>query len=336
MTRPDKVGFIDLAIRTKGATLPTVAVELKGGAYSHRNSLTEVICPNGYCNDMSKLAPLNDFGVDTWFICVDMVTLGRAVAPTEVSKIWAQCREHGLNFAYFSQDEKTCQIGRADSRTLQTMELPAATANAQPSARIRDVLEKAVQQDALAETHERNIQGALYRGFVATGWTPACIAVEMFSGFRKDDGGNATKRTDMAIFGPNVNGHFNLHRNGQRGNSNDGHKARNLLGVFEIKGGSSFARKNAAAKRKDVSSDLVKLAEQREGMMRNGADNPEAWLVICDGREGLPDTVLQHIVEPYSDLNVIYHDPVLGTRIFNGGTGQPCGSLPNTPRSRGT
>jgi hypothetical protein len=322
MRRPNMAGNIDLAIKRPGEFLPKVAVELKGGAYSHRNALVEEIDPSGYCSDLQKLASLSEQGVETWFVCVDMVALGRAIVPQCVPNIWEHCRRHGHNFAYFSQDEKTCQVGQVNSGELRVIELPLSAPSAQPNAHIRHVLGEAVRQEGIAAAHERNIQGALYRQFVAAGWSPSCIDVEMFSGFRKDNGGKATKRTDMAVFDPKVNGRFNLHLNGQLGNSNDAHKAQHLMGLFEIKGGAGFSKKSAAAKRKDIVADLIKLSEQRYGMIRNGADQPEAWMIVCDGREGLQDDILQDIIEPFVGLDILYYDPILRCRFFCSGSPQ--------------
>lgn len=84
---------------------PVAAIEVKGGAYGTRNALRDEIDASGYCADMDKLKPEAARGVESWFICVDMPELGRAISPAKVELVSEQCALHGLSFAYYCQGE---------------------------------------------------------------------------------------------------------------------------------------------------------------------------------------------------------------------------------------
>ena len=85
---------------------PVASIEVKGGAYGTRNALREEIDASGYCADMAKLRPEAAKGVESWFICVDMPELGRAISPAKVELVSEQCTLHGLSFAYYCQGEE--------------------------------------------------------------------------------------------------------------------------------------------------------------------------------------------------------------------------------------
>jgi hypothetical protein len=108
------------------------AIEVKGGAYGTRNALKDEIDASGYCTDMTKLKPEAAKGIESWFICVDMPELGRAISPAKAQRVrllahirlW-RCPAFARNLlliccAAGKQDARAARYGRVRWRLRRT------------------------------------------------------------------------------------------------------------------------------------------------------------------------------------------------------------------------
>jgi len=288
---------------------PLVAIEVKGGAYGHRNALKETIDPSGYCVDMAKLKPEAARGIEAWFICVDMPELGRAVGPIKVTLVAEQCAKHGLAFAYYCQGDPTFQI----SRPKQKLEvLPIVRTSNKSSQTGMDFLYAQNDAKLLALSHmclavnghEANYTALLYDCLRGAGFGVAQLSLETYFNFASKPGSRMQDRPDLVVFDADFDGRFNLYKEGDIRMSNDLHKLAHIQTIVEVKGGASMNKKSDNGVIKDYLDDLNKLRRWRDGATRaRSSTRLQTVFLGVDGRtKGLPTTAIQTLVDESKKL----------------------------------
>ena len=282
---------------------PLVAIEVKGGAYGNRNALKDEIDVRGYCKDMAKLKPELDRGVECWFICVDMVELGRAVSPARVELMSEQCAAHGLAFAYFCQGEKNFHVSRPKQKLTV---VPVAKGAAECSKSGVDFLLQQNDRRLAALAHdclmvngnEANVTSLLYDCLRQSGFGVAQLSLETYFSFAKQPGSRMQERPDLVVFGSEFDGRFNLYKSGDTKQSNDSHKLAHIQTIFEVKGGASMGKKGDAAVMKDYLADIHKLNRWSEGAAktRNGTRVQTVFLGVDGRKSGLSAAAVETLV----------------------------------------
>lgn len=252
---------------------PLVAVEVKGGAYGTRNALKDEIDASGYCKDMAKLKPEAARGVESWFFCVDMPELGRAVSRLKAELVSEQCAAHGLAFAYYCQGDGSFLVSRPQQK-LTACPVANATASRCESGvgflfSQNDPTRAKFVRDCLAVNgHEANVTARLYDCLREVGFGVAQISLETYFSFAKQSGSRMHERPDLVVFGADFDGRFNLYTGGDANRSNDMHKLTHIETIFEVKGGASMDKKGDKAVMQDYLADIHKLNHWREGAAR--------------------------------------------------------------------
>jgi len=228
------------------------AIEVKGGAYATRNALKVEIDANGYCTDMAKLKPEAAKGIESWFVCVDMPELGRAMTPTKVQQVSAQCTQHGLSFAYYCQGEEAFYLSHP-KQPLATFPV-ARTSTSRNVSGVGFLLNPtdqklaALARDCLSVNgHEANNAALLYDCLRTAGFGVAQLSLETYFSFAKQQGSSMQARPDLVVFDGDFDGRFNLYKDGNAKLSNDQHKLAHIETIFEIKGGAAMAKKSNRA-----------------------------------------------------------------------------------------
>ncbi|MDP2852180.1 MAG: hypothetical protein Q8O23_02120 [Gallionella sp.] len=288
---------------------PLVAIEVKGGAYGDRNALKDTIDASGYCTDMAKLKPEVARGVESWFICVDMPELGRAVSPLKVTLVAEQCAKHGLAFAYYCQGEATFQVSNSKQK-LATFPIAEAT-NTSSRAGIEFLFAQnnpklaALSRKCLSVSgHEANITALLYDCLRSADFGVSQLSLETYFSFAAKSGSRMQDRPDLVVFDADFDGRFNLYKRGNVSMSNDQHKLAHIQAIFEVKGGSSMNKKSDNAVMKDYLADLKKLKDWRDrAKQARGETRLQTVFLGVDGRtKGLAKASVQTLIDESQNL----------------------------------
>lgn len=281
---------------------PLAAIEVKGGAYGTRNALRDEIDASGYCADMAKLKPEAAKGVESWFICVDMPVLGRAVSPLKVDLVSEQCSAHGLSFAYYCQGEDQYYVSHPKK---QLVAYPVAKIAASRNVKGVNFLLKqndkklaALARDCLMiNGHEANNAALLYDCLRTSGFGIAQLSLETYFSFAAQ-GSRMQDRPDLVVFDGDFDGRFNLYKGGNAKLSNDQHKLAHIETIFEVKGGSAMAKKSNNAVMKDYLADIHKLSGWRElaAKTRSGMKVQTVFLGVDTRSSSLPDAEVKNLV----------------------------------------
>jgi len=281
---------------------PLAAIEVKGGAYATRNALKVEIDTSGYCADMAKLKPEAAKGIESWFICVDMPELGRAISPAKMQLVSEQCTLHGLNFAYYCQGEDQFYVSHPKK---QLTTHPVAQITASRNVKGVDFLLKqkdrklaALARDCLmVNGHEANNTALLYDCLRTSGFGVAQLSLETYFSFAAQ-GSRMQDRPDLVVFDGDFDGSFNLYKGGNAKQSNDQHKLAHIETIFEVKGGASMAKKSTNAVMKDYLADIHKLNNWRElaAKTRSGTKVKTVFMGVDVRASGLPDEALDTLV----------------------------------------
>lgn len=281
---------------------PLAAIEVKGGAYGTRNALADTINLSGYCADMAKLKPEAAKGVESWFICVDMPELGRAISPVKMQLVSEQCTLHGLSFAYYCQGEDQFYVSHPKK---QLAAHPVAQISVSRNVKGIDFLLKqkdrklaALARDCLmVNGHEANNTALLYDCLRTSGFGIAQLSLETYFSFAAQ-GSRMQDRPDLVVFDGDFDGSFNLYKGGNAKQSNDQHKLAHIETIFEVKGGASMAKKSTNAVMKDYLADIHKLNHWRElaAKTRSGTKVKTVFLGVDVRASGLPDEAVDTLV----------------------------------------
>lgn len=297
--------------------IPKLAIEVKGGAYGDRNALNDEITSDGYCKDMEKLEKEVEIGIESWFICVDMPELGRAVNSSLIKKIHAQCRRRRISFAYYCQGENHYYYAPNDAN--QSNEKIVVNNQSGRDIQVQSVLNgsnpnfnKMCKELLQINGHEANTTAALYHLFRRSGFTVKQLSLETYFSFAKKPGSSMHDRPDMVLFDKEFDGMFNLYKKGNRNNTNDGHKLRHIDTIFEVKGSATMNSKGDKARLGIYLEDIAKLHRWQAMAKENGCGSLRAYFVCLDGRKkGLPSSAVKEMFEAAGANPVVY--------ISNGG-----------------
>jgi len=287
---------------------PVAAIEVKGGAYGNRNALTDTIDLSGYCADMTKLKPEATKGIESWFICVDMPELGRAISPAKAQLVSEQCTLHGLAFAYYCQGDEQFYVSYPKKRL---MAHPVGKITVTRNVKGVDFLLKqndkrltALARDCLMiNGHEANNTALLYDCLRTEGFGVAQLSLETYFSFASQ-GSRMQDRPDLIVFDGDFDGRFNLYKGGNAKLSNDLHKLAHIETIFEVKGGAAMAKKSNNAVMKDYLADIHKLCGWRElaAKTRSGTKVQTIFMAVDVRASGLPDDAVVTLVSESKKL----------------------------------
>ena len=303
--------------------LPQAAIEIKGGAYGDRNALSDEICFGfkehwGYCNDMEKLEKEAKKGIESWFICVDMPELGRAVDPSSISSIESQCRKRGVSFAYFCQGEDFffySPVGASGHEVkIEKSDRPSCNTQVNNIINVNSPLfNDTCRQLLRIKGSEANTVAAIYQLLRVSGFSASQLSLETYFCFAKS-GKGMHDRPDMTLFDGNFDGMFNLYRKGNREWPNDAKKMAHIDTIFEIKGSASMEAIGDKARLQLFLKDILKIKRWQLLARENGCKKLlKAYFICLDARKRpLPDMAIQEMAGYAEDCSIVY--------ISNGGT----------------
>jgi len=296
----------------KASALPEMVIEVKGGAYGNRNALHDEISSNGYCTDMDKLEKEAERGIESWFICIDMSELGRAIDPTRLTDIQTQCKNRNISFAYYCQGEDSyfnAPIGGKDSfETINISNSHGSDKQVQSILNIDNPAFITMCGELLKiNGHEANTVAALYQLFRESGLGVQQLSLETYFSFAKTNGSRMHDRPDMVLFNQHFDGKFNMYKNGDRNCSNDTYKMAHINTIFEVKGSALMNKKGDAARLKIYLDDITKLQNWQNMASKNGSKNLKAYFICLDGRKkSLPNLAIEEMVNKSCNVSIVY------------------------------
>lgn len=281
---------------------PLVSIEVKGGAYGNRNALNDTIHGDGYCADMAKLKPEATRGIVSWFICIDMPELGRAISMAKAQLISEQCAMHGLSFAYYCQGEDRFYVSHPKKGLVAHPVAQMAPSRNEGGVdfllKQNDKKLVALARDCLMiNGHEANNAALLYDCLRTSGFGVAQLSLETYFSFAAQ-GNRMQDRPDLVVFDGDFDGRFNLYKGGNAKQSNDQHKLAHIKTIFEIKGGAAMAKKSTNAIMKDYLADIHKLSRWRDlaAKTRSGTKIQAIFMGVDVRTSGIPDEAVDTLV----------------------------------------
>ena len=296
----------------KTSVLPRLAIEVKGGAYGDRNALNDEICSDGYCKDMEKLEKEVSNGLDSWFICVDMPELGRAVNEGLIRKIHKQCAKRKISFAYFCQGGNSYYYLPVSNQS-ESKE-PLTTSHESTTPDIESIFSKSnaefmsMSHNLLSiNGHEANTTAAIYQLLRESGLSVPQVSLETYFSFAKKKNSRMHDRPDLVVFNQNFDGKFNLYQKRDRSLSNDLHKLSHINSIIEVKGSAAMNSKSDKARLDIYSDDIEKLKRWKLLARSRGCKHLKGMFFCLDGRKkGLSSEAIQHLFD-ISEKNLIVY-----------------------------
>lgn len=290
---------------------PMTAIEFKGGAYGTRNALQDTIDVNGHCADLDKLMPYQKLGIECWFVCIDVLELGISLSESARRRVSDQCAERGIRFAYYAQGESHFLI--SDGKGLQRYSL-TATAGSSPAPDMHwrqsmDHLPALVRRHSASED---TYAGMAYHALRLSGFGPSELSLETY--FNCAAGNTRMQnRPDLCVFDKEINGRFNLYRQGNPKYSNDGVKLKHLRALIEVKGSSATEKMTDARFAKSIAQDIEKLGNWRSrfeatGYLSPNRPQPDYVMLAIDNRSTtMRDIERSALVDLARHQNVHFH-----------------------------
>lgn len=246
---------------------PKAAIEFKGGAYGNRNALYDTIDASGHCSDLDKLEPYAKMDIECWFVCVDMAELGIALSGNARQLVAEECRKRNIRFAYYCQGENHFLV--TGPRGLVSLPvIPSKTGKTRATPPETGSLTSWVKQTSSlcsgVDASEDSYVAWLYHALRDSGYGAQQLSLETYFNCAAVNGSRMQLRPDMAIFAPELEGNFNLYRQGDRKRPNDTHKLAHLLAILEVKGSQATTRMSDARFAKQIDDDLEKLGRWRQ------------------------------------------------------------------------
>jgi hypothetical protein len=203
-----------------------------------------------------------------------------------------QAGTRAVSFAYYGHGDPTCLIAEAGKQSCLTS-VPRSTVEGKQLdncdlfsvAGLTRVL--APSRDSLQQ--EADVVATLYRGLLVQGFASRQIAAECYFAFAPKKGKpkkvspsysqsgalpgyhaclglgsrGMHERPDLCLFEPEVDGHFNLYRKGNRLKSYDARKLAALTVMAEVKGGATLQQSRDKTLVNKYRADITKLVTWR-------------------------------------------------------------------------
>jgi hypothetical protein len=312
--RTDLVFFADqTATGWTEPAKPRLAIEFKGGAHNRSNALRGAIDADGYCTDLGKLLPHRKSGIECWFICIDMIELGIALSLGARRRLAERCAQYGINLAYHAQGEPTfllCHNRKMEQSPISSQPLPHGV-------RLPQWRDGLASLPSIVRNHsasEDTYASLLYSVLRQAGFGARQLSLE--TNFNCANGDSRMKqRPDICVFGEEVNGRFNLYRQGDIDRSNDGIKIRSLQALIEIKGSNATEKLSDAKFAKQIAADLDKLTAWRTCFEKTGylsslgiKPPPEFVMIAIDNRINPISSVELNRLHQFANAqNIAFH-----------------------------
>lgn len=330
---PDgKIGYLDFVIETGGIS---VAVELKAGANSHRNSLDKAMevdrrfgadKSGGLLKDLAKLSAFIEAGAAgssrAISVCLETAYIKYGFAPSDVDKYSALANQRSIDFVYGTPGINPTNLwisgGKRKEVALSMGEELSVKASGVFD--LRELDWPAYFSDiATSEPKDETFaQGILYHYLRIMGLTEKQCASEVFFHFAKKPGTRASYwLPDIAIFDHGFSGRFNLGVNNQEKRQNDYEKLCSLNTIIEIKGSKQFESCSTNKKVDLLRQDLEKLDShlrspieiqiRKEGISRN---KPVQFaMVVASSDSGLTRFVREAQKEYGQRIQIFWSGP---------------------------
>lgn len=320
---PDgKTGYLDFVIDSGGIS---IAIELKAGANSHRNSLDKAMevdrrfgaeKSGGLLKDFEKLSTFIKAGTANSrraiSVCLETAYIKYGFSSNDVNKYSELANKKSIDFVYGTPGVNPTNLWIINGKRHPIALVWKADIEPQASKEFElDELDwSAYFADvAMSEPKDETFaQGILYHHLRCMGLTEKQCASEAYFHFAKKPGTRASYWIpDLAIFNPGFNGNFNLGVNDQEKLQNDYEKLSRLNSIIEIKGSKQFEAFCTNKKVELIRHDLEKLNSQlrtrievqarKEGIRRERPVN--FAMVVASSDNGL-NTFICEAKEEYS------------------------------------
>ncbi|RTR40283.1 hypothetical protein EKG38_06090 [Shewanella canadensis] len=272
---PDgKTGYLDFVIEANGIS---VAIELKAGANSYRNSLDKAKevdrrfgaeKSGGLLKDFEKLSAFLKGGVKSSrhaiSVCLETAYIKKGFTPHDVDRYSTLANRKSIDFVYGTPGSSPTNLW-VTSDTQYELALGVEDGNGVEVSNAFDIdnLDWATYfafVGMLEPKDETFAQGILYHYIRNMGLSERQCASEVYFFFaRKPDSRASYWVPDLAVFDTSFNGKFNLGVNNQEKLRNDYEKLCSLNTIIEIKGSKLFERLSTNQKIKMIRQDLEKL-----------------------------------------------------------------------------
>lgn len=326
---PDgKIGYLDFVIDSAGIS---VAIELKAGANSHRNSLDKAKevdrrfgaeKSGGLLKDFEKLGAFIKFGADNSrraiSVCLETAFIKYGFSPNDVDKYSALANKQSIAFVYGTPGGSPKNLW-INSGKRHEVALGWNNRFEVATSKVFDLGEldwAAYFADiAMSEPKDETFaQGILYHHLRSLGLTEKQCASEVFFYFARKPGTRASYwLPDLAIFDPGFNGHFNLGVNNQEKLQNDYDKLCSLNTIIEIKGSRQFEMFSRSKKVELLRQDLEKMNShlrppievqtRKEGIRR---DRPVNFAMVVASSDSGLNAFIREAKEEYSQAIQIF------------------------------
>lgn len=269
-----KTGYLDFVIESGEVC---VAIELKAGANSHRNSLDKAMeidrkfgaeKSGGLLKDFEKLdAFLKANGKKSSraiSVCMETAFIKYGFSSKDVDRYSALANKRSIDFVYGTPGNEPVNLWVTGSKRRKV----ALKCNLkEPIGFLGEFELRKLDWEAyfshiaISEPKDETFaQGMLYHYLRNMGLTEKQCASEVFFYCARKPGTRASYwLPDIAVFSPNFNGRFNLGVDNQEKLLNDYEKLCNLNAIIEIKGSLQFEKLSTCKKLELLRQDLEKL-----------------------------------------------------------------------------
>lgn len=292
---------VDFVLYDENCRRITDLFEFKGGAYGTRSSLHDTVSPDYPIRDLEKLVAAKPTGARSWFVCIETPELGIALHGDAAIRVSERATKRGIGFIYCNP-ESGHFLYRSPGRELEQIDLGDLGSvprfqSAPPSLGA----ESCVMTDFAAKAAhtvgaEDNFANLLYSTIRGQGAKSQQVALETYFNLAAVKQSRMQLRPDLTLFKEDVDGRFNLYRNGNPTATNDPVKLKNLRAIVEIKGSASLERQGPAQVVKAYRRDIEKLGTWRT-LIDKGCqefrislrEKPEYLLIGIDNRKSSLD-----------------------------------------------
>jgi hypothetical protein len=275
VTLPDgNTGYLDFVIESKGVS---IAIELKAGANSHRNSLDKAKevdkCfgakkSGGLLKDFEKLSAFIKNGSArsrrAVSICLETAYIKKGFTPNDVDKYSSLANEKSIDFVYGTPGSSPTNLWICNGKRNEVVLNKTVECNLE-NKNVFDISKlnwAAYFSDiSMSEPKDETFaQGILYHHLRSTSLSEKQCASEVFFHFALKAGTRASYwLPDLAVFNAGFSGRFNLGVNSHEKVQNDYEKLCSLNTIIEIKGSKQFEKFSTNKKIDLIRQDIEKL-----------------------------------------------------------------------------